>query len=140
MPHLRAFLEVIACWLVTLCLPSAASAQQIRIFEDRFAALEEARTTCQPIVLHFYDAKSKSHVGRGQWISPEQRLRTFYSTNPDIRDKALTEAVVLLLPMQDWREAAQDLGVHSNEGLASLSPYELTLVDASRKWGDLIFR
>ncbi len=124
----------------SLCITQTSTAQGLRIFEDRFAALAEARNTCQPLVLHFYDSQTRSYVGSGQWISPQERIRVFYSALPELRDKALKKAVVLLLPMADWRGPAADLGVTSNEGLASLSPYELTQVDAAGKWGGLIFR
>jgi len=103
-------------------------------------ALAEARQTCQPLVLHFYDSQTRSYVGGGKWISPQERIRVFYSALPELRDRALKKAVVLLLPMSDWRGPAADLGVISSEGLASLSPYELTQVDAAGKWGGLIFR
>ncbi len=123
-----------------LCITQISTAEDLRIFEDRFVALAEARKTCQPLVLHFYDSQTRSYVGGGQWISPQERIRVFYSARAELRDKALKKAVVLLLPMSDWRGPAADLGVTSSEGLASLSPYELTLVDAAGKWGGLIFR
>ena len=133
-------LHVTFALLCSLCITQISTAQDLRIFEDRFAALTEARKTCQPLVLHFYDSQTRSYVGSGQWISPQERIRVFYSALPELRDKALKKAVVLLLPMADWRGPAADLGVTSNEGLASLSPYELTQVDAAGKWGGLIFR
>ncbi len=133
-------LHVTGLLFCSLCIIRSATAQDLRIFEDRFAALTEARKTCQPLVLHFYDSQTRSYVGSGQWISPQERIRVFYSALPELRDKALKKAVVLLLPMADWRGPAADLGVTSNEGLASLSPYELTQVDAAGKWGGLIFR
>ncbi len=131
------FTAVLFC---SLFITRSSAAQDLRIFEDRFAALAEARKTCQPLVLHFYDSQTRSYVGSGQWISPQERIRVFYSALPELRDKALKKSVVLLLPMADWRGPAADLGVTSNEGLASLSPYELTQVDAAGKWGGLIFR
>ena len=124
----------------SLCITQVSIAQDLRIFEDRFVALAEARKTCQPLVLHFYDSETRSYVGAGKWISPQERIRVFYSARAELRDKALKKAVVLLLPMSDWRGPAADLGVTSSEGLASLSPYELTQVDAAGKWGGLIFR
>ena len=133
-------LHVTFALLCSLCITQISTAQDLRIFEDRFAALTEARKTCQPLVLHFYDSQTRSYVGSGQWISPQERIRVFYSALPELRDKALKKAVVLLLPMADWRGPAADLGVTSSEGLASLSPYELTQVDAAGKWGGLIFR
>ncbi len=136
---LRAF-HVTAALYCALCITRISTAEDLRIFEDRFAALAEARKTCQPLVLHFYDSQTRSYVGGGKWISPQARIRVFYSAQPELRDKALKKAVVLLLPMSDWRGPAADLGVTSNEGLASLSPYELTQVDAAGKWGGLIFR
>lgn len=130
--------------LVTACCCSHAAASAegpgLRIFEDRFAALAEARETCQALVLHFYDAQRNIYVGANQWISPQERIRLFYSAQPKWRDKALNEAVVLLLPMSEWRGPATDLGVTSNEGLASLSPFELKQVDPASKWGGLVFR
>ena len=133
-------LHVAAALFCSLCITCSLTAQDLRIFEDRFVALAEARKTCQPLVLHFYDAETRSYVGGGKWISPQERVRVFYSAQPELRDKALKKAVVLLLPMSDWRGPAADLGVTSSEGLASLSPYELTQVDAAGKWGGLIFR
>ena len=133
-------LHVTAALCCSLCIIRSSTAQDLRIFEDRFVALAEARKTCQPLVLHFYDSETRSYVGGGQWISPQARIRIFYSALPELRDKALEKAVVLLLPMSDWRGPAADLGVTSSEGLASLSPYELTQVDAAGKWGGLIFR
>ncbi len=133
-------LHVTAALCCSLCLTRSLIAQDLRIFEDRFVALAEARETCQPLVLHFYDSQTRSYVGGGQWISPQERIRVFYSAQAELRDKALKKAVVLLLPMSDWRGPAADLGVTSSEGLASLSPYELTQVDAAGKWGGLIFR
>ncbi len=133
-------LHVTAAFFCSLCITRSLTAQDLRIFEDRFAALAEARKTCQPLVLHFYDSETRSYVGGGQWISPQARIRIFYSALPELRDKALEKAVVLLLPMSDWRGPAADLGVTSSEGLASLSPYELIQVDAAGKWGGLIFR
>ncbi|MCH8053848.1 MAG: hypothetical protein IH895_07285 [Planctomycetes bacterium] len=132
--------HVTAALLCSLCITRTLTAQDLRIFEDRFVALAEARKTCQPLVLHFYDSQTRSYVGGGEWISPQARIRVFYSAQPELRDKALKKAVVLLLPMSDWRGPAADLGVTSSEGLASLSPYELTQVDAAGKWGGLIFR
>ena len=133
-------LHVTAALFCSLCITRSSTAQDLRIFEDRFVALAEARKTCQPLVLHFYDSQTRSYVGGGKWISPQQRIRVFYSAQPELRDKALKKAVVLLLPMSDWRGPAADLGVTSSEGLASLSPYELIQVDAAGKWGGLIFR
>ena len=133
-------LHLTAALFCSLCITCSLTAQDLRIFEDRFVALAEARKTCQPLVLHFYDAETRSYVGGGKWISPQERVRVFYSAQPELRDKALKKAVVLLLPMSEWRGPAADLGVTSNEGLASLSPYELTQVDAAGKWGGLIFR
>ena len=136
---LRGF-HVTAALSCALCIARISTAEDLRIFEDRFVALAEARKTCQPLVLHFYDSQTRSYVGGGQWISPQERIRVFYSARAELRDKALKKAVVLLLPMSDWRGPAADLGVTSNEGLASLSPYELTQIDAAGKWGGLIFR
>ncbi len=136
---LRSF-HVTAALICLLCIARISAAQDLRVFEDRFVALAEARKTCQPLVLHFYDSQTKSYVGGGEWISPQARIRVFYSARPELRDKALKKAVVLLLPMSDWRGPAADLGVTSSEGLASLSPYELIQVDAAGKWGGLIFR
>ncbi len=136
---LRGF-HVTAALICALCITRISTAEDLRIFEDRFAALAEARKTCQPLVLHFYDSQTRSYVGGGQWISPQERIRVFYSARAELRDKALKKAVVLLLPMSDWRGPAADLGVTSSEGLASLSPYELTQVDAAGTWGGLIFR
>ena len=136
---LRGF-HVTAALFCALCITRISTAADLRIFEDRFAALAEARETCQPLVLHFYDSETRSYVGGGQWISPQERIRVFYSARAELRDKALKKAVVLLLPMSDWRGPAAELGVTSSEGLASLSPYELTQVDAAGKWGGLIFR
>lgn len=133
-------LHVTAALFCSLCITRSLAAQDLRIFEDRFVALAEARKACQPLVLHFYDSQTRSYVGGGEWISPQERIRVFYSAQPELRDKALKKAVVLLLPMSDWRGPAADLGVTSSEGLASLSPYELTQVDAAGKWGGLIFR
>ena len=133
-------LHVTAALYCSLCITRTSAAQDLRIFEDRFVALAEARKTCQPLVLHFYDSQTRSYVGGGEWISPQARIRVFYSARPELRDKALKKAVVLLLPMSDWRGPAADLGVTSSEGLASLSPYELIQVDAAGKWGGLIFR
>ncbi len=132
--------HVTAVLFCALCITRISTAEDLRIFEDRFVALAEARKTCQPLVLHFYDSQTRSYVGGGQWISPQERIRVFYSARAELRDKALKKAVVLLLPMSDWRGPAADLGVTSSEGLASLSPYELTQVDAAGKWGGLIFR
>lgn len=129
-----------AVLLSTLCFASVVTAEDLRIFEDRFAALAEARQTCQPLVLHFYDSQTRSYVGAGKWISPQERIRVFYTARPELRDQALKQAVVLLLPMSEWRGPARDLGVSSDEGLASLSPFELTQVDAAGKWGGLVFR
>lgn len=123
-----------------LCSLASAEDRPIRIFEDRFTALAEARETCQPLVLHFYNAEIRTYIGRNRWISPQERIRLFYSGSQDIRDKALQTAVVLLLPMTQWRGAASDLGVLSEEGLASLSPFELAAVDANSRWGGLVFR
>ena len=133
-------LHVAAALCFSLCVTCSLTAQELRIFEDRFVALAEARQSCQPLVLHFYDSQTRSYVGGGEWISPQARIRVFYSAQPELRDKALKKAVVLLLPMSEWRGPAADLGVTSSEGLASLSPYELTQVDAAGKWGGLIFR
>ncbi len=132
--------HVTAALFCSLCITQISTAQDLRVFEDRFVALAEARKTCQPLVLHFYDSQTRSYVGGGEWISPQERIRVFYSALPELRDKALKKAVVLLLPMSHWRGPAADLGVTSSEGLASLSPYELTQVDAAGKWGGLIFR
>ncbi len=133
-------LHFTAALFCSLCVTRISTAQDLRIFEDRFAALAEARKTCQPLVLHFYDSETRSYVGAGEWISPQERIRVFYTARAELRDKALKKAVVLLLPMSDWRGPAADLGVTSSEGLASLSPYELIQVDAAGKWGGLIFR
>ncbi len=132
--------HVTVALLCSLGMAQVSTAEDLRIFEDRFVALAEARKTCQPLVLHFYDSQTKSYVGAGKWISPQARIRVFYTARPELRDKALKKAVVLLLPMSDWRGPAADLGVTSSEGLASLSPYELIQVDAAGKWGGLIFR
>ncbi len=132
--------HIIAALFCSLGMTQISAAEDLRIFEDRFVALAEARKTCQPLVLHFYDSETRSYVGAGKWISPQERIRVFYTAQPELRDKALKKAVVLLLPMSEWRGPAADLGVTSSEGLASLSPYELTQVDSAGKWGGLIFR
>jgi len=142
--HLGTLIRQIGLWLTAVAVwsVSAQGAQTngLRIFEQPQAALEAARRSCQPIVLHFYDSQTWTYAGRGQYVSPQDRIRVFYLDNPKIRDDALSKAVVLLLPMQRWQTEARDLGVHSHEGLASLSPFELRSVDASEKWGGLVFR
>lgn len=119
-----------------------AEGQGLRIFESegRFAALIEARKTCQPLVLQFYASEGKSSVGRRQLISAQERIRRLYSEQPKRRDEVLHKAVVLLLPVPEWRDAAINLGVAADEGLASLSPFELLEVNAAKKWGGIVFR
>jgi hypothetical protein len=125
---------------VTLVWPSGAHAGGIRIFENPQNALAEARATCQPIVIHFYDDLTMTRVSRNMRVSAQDRIRLFYLDSKKIREESLKEAVVLILPMGRWSEEARNLGVTTNEGLASLSPFELQTVDGSCKWGGLVFR
>ena len=112
---------------IVLLVGTLAQAQQFRIYgsHQRAQALEEARSTCQPLVLLFYNSSR-----------PEQDIINFFSTPSRMRDAALAKAVVVLLPMQDWKRDAEVLGVVGAEGMASVSPFELEQIAPGNNFGD----
>ena len=126
---------------ITVVLPHTAQAQELRIYENdnRIEARTEARETCQPLVILFYDSTLVRYSGR-QKISPEDRIRKFFSWQAKRRDETLANAVVVLLPMEDWRGPANDLGVTTDEGWASVSPFELRQIASAASFGYLEFR
>ena len=126
---------------ITVILPHPAQAQGLRVYAEanRFEARTEARETCQPLVILFYDSALARFSG-GQKISPEKRIRKFFSWQAKRRDKTLAKAVVVLLPIEDWRGPANDLGVTTNEGWASVSPFELKQITSASSFGYLEFR
>ena len=126
---------------ITVVLPQPAQAQALRIYvnEDRFKAHAEAQATCQPLVLLFYDSTLERFYN-GQRLTPEQRIELFFSWSQRRRDKSLAKAVVVLLPVENWRGPATDLGVTSDEGLASVSPFELEQITSAASFGYTGFR
>lgn len=126
---------------IAVVLPQTAQAQALRIYKhnERHEAHTEARKTCQPLVLLFYDSTLVRFDNQGR-IGPLDRIELFFSWQQKRRDAALAKAVVVLLPIEAWRDAAADLGVTSNEGWASVSPFELKQITSASNFGELKFK
>ena len=127
-------------WTLFVVAPAHA---QLRIYTDadRFEARTEAREKCQPLVVLFYNS-TLVRFNNGQWVAPQGRIELFFDSRgwERKRDAALAKAVVVLLPMADWRDAATDLGVTGGEGWASVSPFELAQIASASSFGYLEFR
>lgn len=128
---------------IAVVLPQTAQAQELRIYTDasRFEARTEARATCQPLVVLFYDSALVRFSG-GEWIDPQGHIEEFFEKRgwTRRRDAALAKAVVVLLRIEEWSDAAADLGVIGREGWASVSPFELSQITSAGSFGKTTFR
>lgn len=98
-------------------------AQRIYLVDQAEAARSHAIRECCPLVLHFIP---DNHLGREQ-------ITSFYGRSDGVPKEVLDRVVILLLPIDRYREFARDLGIVTAGGYRTISPYHLSPLDVSAK-------
>lgn len=125
--RVRSSLQTAIGGAVALCtaLPLRADDRTQRIYfvDQAEAARSHAIRECCPLVLHFIP---DNNVGREQ-------ITSFYTRSDGVPKDVLDTVVILLLPIDRYREFALDLGVVSAGGYRTISPYHLSPMDSFAK-------